>query len=111
MSFESVAVSIEKKTVVVFEDVVHVGSDLFKVLETAEKLSPAFRSELTTILADIAPIAAALTPIIASEGSNVAADLAAIAPILVDLKKLAADFAAFLPTLTAAIGQLTSDVK
>jgi len=68
--------------------VVHVGSDIFKVLTDAQKLSPAFKAELTQLVADASPIAVALGPVIASEGSNVAADLAAVAPVIADLKKL-----------------------
>jgi hypothetical protein len=107
----SVAVDVEKKIVVGVEDVVHVGSDVFKVLSEVKTLTPAFKAELATLVTDAGPLAAALSPIIASEGSNVAADLAAVAPVLADLKKLVSDFVAFLPTLKSAVTALTSDVQ
>jgi len=70
-----------------------------------------FKAEISTLIADAAPIATALTPIIASEGSNVAADLAAVALVLPSLKKLVADFVTFLPTLKIAVADLAADVK
>ena len=111
MSIETVAVDVEHKLVHGIEDVVHVGSDLFKLLADAKTLSPQFKVELSTLIADIGPIATVLTPIIASDGDNVAADLAAVAPIFADLKKLASDFVAFLPILTKAIADVEADVQ
>ena len=111
MNFETIAVNVEKKVAVAVEDVVHVGSDVFKILADVKTLTPAFRAELGTLIADASPIAIALSPIIASNGSNVAADLAAVAPVLADLKKLVADFVAFLPTLKLAATDLAADTK
>jgi hypothetical protein len=108
---ESIAVEVEQKTALVFGDVVHVSSDVFKVLCDTKAMTPEFRAELTTLIQDFQPIVTALSPIVVSEGTNIAADLAAVAPVLADLKKMVADAMAFLPTLKAAVAQLDADIK
>jgi hypothetical protein len=107
---ESVAVTAGKDIGHVVEDVITVGDSVVKVLTDAKTLAPAFKSELATLIADAEPIATVLSPIIVAGGSNVALDLAAVAPVLADLKKLVADFVAFLPTLKTAVADLEADV-
>jgi hypothetical protein len=106
---ETVTVDVAKKIAVGVEDVIHVGSDVFKVLTDLKTLEPTFRAEISTLIADCGPIAAALSPAIAGGGTNVAADLAAVAPVLADIKKLVNDFTSFLPTLKSAVGEITTD--
>lgn len=95
----------------VCEEIVHVATDIVAVLEDTQKLTPAFKTELAMLIADVQPIAGVLSPVIAANGTNIALDLAAIAPTLADIKKLVADFISFLPTLKAAVAQLEADVK
>jgi phage-related minor tail protein len=106
---ETVTVNVAKRIAVGVEDVVHVGSDIYKVLSDAKALEPEFKAELSTLLTDCGPIVTAMSPVIAGGGTNVAADLAAIAPVLSDIKKLVTDFTAFLPTLKAAVGEIKTD--
>ena len=88
---EAGVVTAGKEVVKVAEEIVHVGSDVYRVLTSVNQLAPGFKAELSTLIADAQPIATALAPVIASEGTNIAADLGAVAPVLADLKKLVAD--------------------
>jgi len=108
---EHVAVLIEQDVVKGVEKVITVGSDVYRVLTSVNQLAPGFKAELCTLIADAQPIATALAPVIASEGTNIAIDLAAVAPVLADIKRLVADFVAFLPTLKQAVADLESDFK
>jgi hypothetical protein len=109
--FESVVETIGKDVVAAVKDVVGVGEDVFRVLTDANKLAPAFKTELAQLITDGEPIVAALAPIVASEGTNITLDLAAVAPVLADIRKLVADFVAFLPTLKQAVSDLEADVR
>ncbi len=111
MSIETVAKTAGKDIAHVAEDVIGVGSDLLNLLTQAKQLAPAFKSELATLISDVQPIATALAPAIAAGGENPILDLAAVGPVLADLKKLVADFIAFMPTLELAIADVKADVK
>jgi hypothetical protein len=109
MSITTIAETAGKDIEHVAEDVVGVGSDLLNLLTQAKQLAPAFKTELATLIADVEPIAAVLAPVIATGGENPLLDLAAVGPVLADLKKLIADFIAFLPTLELAIADVKAD--
>jgi hypothetical protein len=93
------------------EVAVHVGTDVLKVLTSAKTLAPAFKSELSQLISDAQPIAAALAPDIASGGTNIAVDLASIGPLLPAIKTLVSHFIQFLPTLKLAVSDVEADVK
>ena len=100
---EHVAETVGKDVAHLAADIIHVGEDVFKVLSDTKTLAPAFRAELSTLIADTQPIATALAPAIAAGGENVGLDMAAVARVLANLKKLVSDFVAFLPTLRTAV--------
>lgn len=87
------------------------GQKLVKIIETAEKLSPAFKSQLQTLVDDVKPVAVALAPAIASEGTNVAFDVAAVAAIVPQLAKLVKDFLSFEPLLSETFTAVEADLS
>ncbi|MGF7180402.1 hypothetical protein [Tunturiibacter psychrotolerans] len=110
-SIKSVAETVGHDVVTGVEDLTHVGTDVFKLLTTAQQLSPAFRVELSQLISDAELVASALAPDIATGGTNIPIDLASLATVLPSVRILVTHFIAFLPTLKLAISEVSSDVK
>jgi hypothetical protein len=108
---EHVAEVIGKDVIHGVDDLVHAGEDVFKVLTSVNELAPVFKQELSQLIADTQPIAAALVPDIASGGTDIAIDIASIGPLLPAIKTLVVHFIAFLPELKQAVADVAADVK
>src|ERR1700733_581614 len=105
-SIKTVAEHVGKDLVTGFEDLSHVGVDIFKLLTTAQQLSPAFRVELSQLISDAELVASALGPDVLSGGTNVAIDVASLAQLLPSIRVMVQHFVAFLPTLKLAIADV-----
>lgn len=110
-AIETEAKKLVAKPFTLLKDVEDIGEKTVAVVREVRVLTPQFRAELTQLIDDINPVAAALQPVISSDGTNVGADLTAIKAALPDVKKLVKDFLAFIPTVEAAVKVLKSDVQ
>jgi hypothetical protein len=111
MSIKTVAAHVGHDIVTGVEDLSHVGTDVFKLLTTANQLTPAFKVELSQLISDSELVSTALAPDILSGGTNVPIDLASLAQLLPAIRIMVTHFVAFLPTLKLAIADVATDVK
>jgi hypothetical protein len=110
-SIKSVAETVGHDIVTGVEDLSHIGVDVYKLLTTAQQLTPAFRTELSQLISDAELVASALAPDILSGGTNIPIDVASLAQLLPAIRIMVTHFVAFLPTLKLAVSEVSSDVK
>jgi hypothetical protein len=108
---KSVAETVGHDIVEGVEDLSHIGTDVFRLLTTANQLTPAFKVELSQLISDAELVSTALAPDILSGGTNVPIDLASLAQLLPAIRIMVTHFVAFLPTLKLAIADVSADVK
>ncbi|MGH7240129.1 MAG: hypothetical protein ACREHG_08705, partial [Candidatus Saccharimonadales bacterium] len=84
---------------------------VIKAIEDAKALTPDFKSELASILSDAKAIAAPLGPAIAAGGTNVVLDVSALEPVITHVIDLVKDVIKFIPTLEAAVKELSADLE
>ena len=95
------------KVEVVAVDIVDAGPRLIKAIGDLEKLDPAAKAAIQTLIADGEAVATAVVAAAPGEGTNWVADVNAVAAV----EKLVKDFVAMLPTIETDAKTLAADVK